>query len=148
MSEFEVTGRCACGAVRYTVCGPARSVEHCHCSMCRHAHGALVASGALIARRQLTIDQGEDDLTTYVSSPGNRRLFCRTCGSQLFVLIDHLPDAAYYWAATLDGGAHPGHPPERECHIHWASRTAWERPGDDGLARFDEIPEGVGPGNA
>ncbi|MEM9775142.1 MAG: hypothetical protein AAF902_11220 [Chloroflexota bacterium] len=47
MTHLEKFGGCLCGAVRYKITGPAKSVEHCHCSHCRKAHGALYASGAL-----------------------------------------------------------------------------------------------------
>ena len=33
-------GGCLCGDVRFTVDWPSKWIAHCHCSMCRRAHGA------------------------------------------------------------------------------------------------------------
>ena len=101
--------------------------------------GPLYASGALVDTRQLRVDEGEDALTSYRSSPGNWRWFCRCCGSRLFVVIDQVPDERYYWATKLGDGARPGQLAERECHIHVASRAPWE-PLDGELPRHDGIP--------
>src|SRR5262245_47794706 len=126
MTKFQVSGGCHCGAVRYSLCAPASSVQHCHCSMCRTTTGSLFLTGAVVERSQLSIDRGLDSLTTYRSSSSVRRLFCRTCGCQLFCYEDSEPVLMYFSAATLDGGAHPGHPPHKEYHIQFASRVAWD----------------------
>ena len=82
-TKFPVKGGCHRGAMRYKLHGPAKSVAHCHRSICRKTHGALVAAYALVGRKHLTLDKGADDLTTYESSPRVRREFCRICGSSL-----------------------------------------------------------------
>lgn len=33
-------GRCLCGALQFSVRFPTKWVAHCHCTMCRRAHGA------------------------------------------------------------------------------------------------------------
>ena len=43
------TGGCLCGAVRYQVRGPLRSVVMCHCSQCRRQTGHVMAATALDA---------------------------------------------------------------------------------------------------
>ena len=93
--------------------------------MYRRAHGALYVSGALIDASQLKIKAGEEGLASYQSSPGNWRRFCRRCAPQLLVVIEHIPGQLYYGAATLDAGAHLGHPGGRECHIHLSSKAPW-----------------------
>ena len=142
-SSFPLMGGCLCGSVRYALLGAAKSVEHCHCSMCRRVHGAFFLSGALVDRDRLRIEQGADNLTTFVSSEGFRRQFCRTCGCPLFMLQDDTPDITYFAAATLDGGKHPGHPRDMECHIHVGSKAEWETIADD-LPQFDTEAEGIG----
>jgi hypothetical protein len=136
MTTFPVSGGCHCGAVRYTLHAPAISVQHCHCSMCRTISGSLSETGAVVERTHLSVDRGADNLTTYRSSPSFRRLFCRTCGCQLFAYEDSEPVLMYFGPATLDGGAHPGHPPDKEYHIQFASRAEWD-PTDDDLAKYD-----------
>lgn len=121
MSETAV-GSCLCGGVRYEVSGPIGTVSHCHCSMCRKAHGAAFGTYAAVARAAHVIVTGEDLLSAYRSSPEVTRVFCRVCGSPL--LWRSHGDAAQ-WAvfslATLDTPVIP----VRQKHIHVASRAPW-----------------------
>lgn len=137
MAQFPLQGGCHCGAVRYTVLGPALSTQHCHCSRCRKLYASLYATGAVIERAKIRITRGEDNLTTYRSSPSFADTFCRTCGCRLFSYEDSEPEVMYYAPATLDAGAHPGHPAERESHIHVGSKAGWERM-EASLPRFEE----------
>lgn len=127
MSNFEATGRCLCGSVAYRVTKPAESLEHCHCSVCRRAHGALSAAGALVDTSAFQLLKGAASLQSFTSSPGNHRWFCRHCGCHIYMSIDPIPGLLYYWAASLDEGMHPGHPPNRECHIFVGSKASWDR---------------------
>lgn len=144
---FHATGRCLCGAVAYRVTAPAKSLEHCHCSMCRRAHGALSAAGALIDAAHFHVLRGGEALASFSSSPGNHRWFCRTCGCHIYMSIDHIPSELYYWAASLDDGMHPGHPQDRECHIFVGSRASWDR-FDQVLEAHDAQAEDIGPGRS
>ena len=78
--EQVATGGCACGAVRYRVTGPLRSVIACHCETCRRTSGHHVAATA--ARREAVTVRGA--VTWYRSSDTARRGFCPTCGAHLF----------------------------------------------------------------
>jgi hypothetical protein len=137
VTERALTGGCQCGAVRYRVEGPAREVSHCHCTICRRLHGAMFASFAIVPPQNFAIVAGAEFLTRYDSSPGGHRYFCRSCGSQICSDVDVLPDDLFVTIGTLDGGAHPGHPPEREQHIFVDSKVPW-RPIADGLPQFEE----------
>lgn len=81
-STHRAAGGCLCGAVRYEVRGPLRSVVNCHCGQCRRIHGHYGAYTAA-ARGDLvvTADQG---LKWYASSETARRGFCAECGATLF----------------------------------------------------------------
>jgi hypothetical protein len=129
---FPQQGGCLCQSVRYSQLGPALAVQHCHCSRCRKRYGMLCAQGAVIERTNIRI-AGEHNLTTYTSadSPGYSTLFCRRCGCHLFSWDASAPDLMYFLPATLDGGAHPGHPADRESHIYVGSKAAWDRFADD-----------------
>ncbi len=136
MTLFPVGGGCLCGAVQFTLLAPVRSVQHCHCSLCRRATGHFFASGAVVRRDDLNID-GSENLTTYFTSPSFGRQFCRTCGCHLFSTEHGDQEFMYLSPATLDGGVHPGHPPEKESHTYVASKAEWDRI-PDGIAQFDE----------
>lgn len=76
-------GGCLCGAVRFEAELPSKWCAHCHCSMCRRAHGAGYVTWAGFDRSKFRIVKGEDQLCWYASSPGARRGFCRACGSTM-----------------------------------------------------------------
>ena len=75
------TGSCLCGAVRYTITGPLRSILVCHCAMCRRAMSGV---GAFTACAPGDIRIEGTKLRWYQSSPIARRGFCAQCGSSLF----------------------------------------------------------------
>jgi hypothetical protein len=128
------------------VLGPALSVQHCHCSRCRKLYASLYATGAVIERAKIRIT-GEENLTTYRSTPSFPDQFCRICGCRLFSYEDEEPSVMYYAPATLDGGIHPRHPDGKEAHTFTASKAAWERI-EDSLPQYqerspDEIVTGI-----
>jgi len=78
-----VRGSCLCGSVRYEVHGKFPRIVHCHCRMCRKAHGAAFGSYGEIRAESFKLVSGEVDIASYESSPGVRRTFCRKCGATL-----------------------------------------------------------------
>ena len=52
--------------------------------MCRKAHGAGYVTWVGFETDQVTLEQGEDQLSWFDSSKGAQRAFCNTCGSSLF----------------------------------------------------------------
>lgn len=56
---------------------------HCHCHTCRKAHSAAFSTVMSVPRAVFSWRQGEDQLSSYESSPGKKRFFCSGCGSQL-----------------------------------------------------------------
>ncbi|MDQ8036849.1 MAG: GFA family protein [Pedobacter sp.] len=116
------TGSCLCGAVRYEVDGDIRNVTHCHCSMCRKAHGSAFGSYGSVRREQFRFLQGEEHLVPYESSEGVRRRFCSACGASLLWLSEHrFPEWVSFALGTLDT---PFVPPKQR-HIHVASKAEW-----------------------
>lgn len=81
--KTRATGRCLCGAVRYTVRGPLRGGTACHCDQCRRSTGSLWHATAAY-RDTLDIADPEGCLAWYASSDHGRRGFCNRCGSTLF----------------------------------------------------------------
>jgi hypothetical protein len=130
MPEFKpVTGHCQCGAVAFRVEAPPHDIYHCHCSMCRRCHGTMFATYALAPKDKVTVTKGADNLTTFVSSPGVYRQFCKTCGCQMFIDVDESPNLRWYMPGVIDG--HPGHTEAQMKHIYVESKVDWYELADD-----------------
>jgi len=117
-------GSCLCGAVRYRVDARARHAENCWCSRCRKAHGAAFSTNALVPSSALHID-GEEALSVYRSSARREKLFCRHCGSPLFIRRLNAPELTVVTLGTMDDD--PRIRPAREVFV--ASRAPWCSPG-------------------
>jgi hypothetical protein len=76
-------GSCLCGAVKFELLRDPPLVSHCHCSMCRKAHGAAFATYVTIEKADVRFVSGADNLTSYNSSGTIQRKFCGTCGSNV-----------------------------------------------------------------
>lgn len=135
MSRFPLKGGCFCGAVRFELLAPALSLQHCHCGRCRKFTGTFMASGAVVRKADLKIT-GEENLTHFRSSPSFDGCFCNICGSHLFAYEDSEPNLMYLSPGSLDDGAHPGHPTDKECHIYVRSKVPWETI-SDGLPQYE-----------
>lgn len=120
-AHVTLTGGCLCGAVRFEIDGALRHITHCHCSMCRKAHGAAFATYARLGRRRFRLVSGGDALRRFVSSEHVTREFCGRCGSPLFWSSDEEPDVVGVALGTVDGD--PGGRPE--AHIHERDRACW-----------------------
>jgi hypothetical protein len=127
-----IRGGCLCGAVRFEIRGPLGRMSHCHCSMCRKAHGAAFGTYARVARGDFALISGEVAIQSYRSSPKVTRTFCRTCGSTLQWLSDEHSDAIDIAIGTLDDD-----PIVRpSLHIFVGSKAAWYEIAD-GLPQRD-----------
>lgn len=84
------TGKCLCGAVRFTADAVQSEVHACHCSMCRSWSGAPTLTVSVG-----TVDfAGEGNLGRYQSSEWAERGFCTQCGSHLFYRLKQ--DGRYF----------------------------------------------------
>lgn len=121
-----LAGGCLCGAVRFEITPPTKWCAHCHCSLCRRAHGAAFVTWFGVARPQFTLVAGGEDLRWYRSTPPARRGFCSRCGSTLFFESERWPDEVHIALAHMDG------PIDREpaAHVFFDSRARWAEPGD------------------
>ena len=114
-------GSCLCGAVRFEIRGPRGAMSHCHCAMCRKAHGAAFGTYSRVQRSDFVLLSGETGIRAYRSSPTVTRTFCGTCGSTLQWITDDRPDALDIAIGTLDDD--PGVRPS--LHIFTASKAPW-----------------------
>jgi hypothetical protein len=132
-----LTGSCLCGSVRYSVAAEVTHAENCHCSMCRKAHGAAFSTNALVPTESLLIE-GAENLSAYRSSPNREKMFCSTCGSQLFIKRLNALEGTVITLGTLDEDPHVT--PSR--HVFVGSKAPWHQP-DPALPAYKVYP-GVG----
>src|SRR6266436_6719533 len=121
MSTSPVSGACLCGAVRFEIEMPTLFSAHCHCSMCRRAHGAGFVTWIGVPYERFRVRAGEDRLVRYRSSDHGTRSFCGTCGSSLFCESTHHPDQIDIVLANMNGAI--DRPPQ--MHIYFDDRAAW-----------------------
>ena len=128
-----IRGSCLCGSVRYEVRGPLGPASHCHCSMCRKAHGAAFGTYARIQKADFVLVSGAEDIASYQSSPEVTRTFCRRCGSTLQFIRSTRPNTFALALGTLDDD-----PVVRPfMHIYIESKAPW-------LEINDGLPQHVG----
>ena len=60
MEDNAILGGCLCGSIRYEIMAALKDAEHCHCSMCRKAHGAAFSTNAVVPTDMLTVTSGAD----------------------------------------------------------------------------------------
>ena len=131
-------GSCLCGTVRWSFEGALERMVHCHCRMCRKAHGAPFATYTAVSRARFRFDGGEEAATTYESSPGFPRAFCSRCGSVTPYPVGD--DAMAIPAGSLDGD-----PQIRPfCHIYVKWKAPWHAI-TDSLPRHDIMPDRGAP---
>ena len=132
-----IRGSCLCGSVRWQIDGSVRNMSHCHCSMCRKAHGAPFATYLSANLDDYRLVAGAKVIRQHGSSPGFTRTFCATCGSVVPMIVDGR--RAVIPAGCLDDD--PGIRPA--AHIFVASKAPWHPIADD-LPRHDAYPADSG----
>lgn len=114
------SGSCLCGAIKFEF-DAVDVVESvcCFCSNCRKVSGSQFGIYLQVKRPGFRWISGEDETTAYESSPGNKRAFCKTCGSVA-------PIVTAYGAVRVPGGAvddDPGISPS--VAIYERSKAGW-----------------------
>ena len=129
-----LTGGCLCGAVRFAVTLPTKWCAHCHCSLCRRAHGAAFVTWFGVERSAFELVSGAEDLRWYTSTPEAKRGFCGTCGSTMFFESERWADEVHIALAHMDGPI--DRPPK--THVFYDAHVDWVELGD-------ELPHFGGP---
>lgn len=139
MTEPEqLTASCLCKSIAWSVRGPLFNMSHCHCRMCRKAHGAPFATYAGAKASGFRFERGESEIARYQSSASNTRCFCGRCGS----VVPDAPrgKAAYFPAGCLDDALLAERSSIRpSLHIFTASKAPWYAIADD-LPQHAEYP--------
>lgn len=123
MSAIVNQGSCLCGGVRYEAVGELRAISHCHCSICRKAHGAAFGSYAACRREEHRYTAGAELVRCYASSGHATRSFCSRCGTPLSWVKHDGPYAG--WVAFPVGTLETPITPAKQKHIHVGSKAGW-----------------------
>jgi len=120
-------GACLCGAVTFAIDLPTKWCAHCHCSMCRRAHGAAFVTWIGVDAGQFRwIDAGA--LRSFASSPQASRSFCGTCGSTLTFESSRWEGEVHIARANIPGAIDRA--PSK--HAFYKDRADWVRiPADE-----------------
>jgi hypothetical protein len=122
-----------CGGVRFELTedpDPAR-VGYCHCTRCQRRTGTAASAQAGIDPATLRLLTGETLVRAYQPPDGFAKLFCSSCGAQLF---SRAPDGGRM--AVRLGALDPGHGLRPRYRQFVDDAAEWEPVPDDGLERF------------
>ncbi len=135
------TGRCLCGAVRYSSSAEPVMVGHCHCEDCRRSSGSGHCTHVAVPAAGFQVS-GAPTFYDRPAGSGNMvsRGFCATCGSALYSTNAGMPGMVFVRASSLDD-------PEtvKPTVVVFASRApSWDYV-DPTLPSFSEMPSGGPP---
>jgi hypothetical protein len=130
----ELTGGCACGAVRFELTAPLVSAAYCHCTRCQRRTGTAASASGRAAPGSFHIVAGEDRLRAWKPGGGAEKWFCGDCGSALFSRVPRDVPVIGVRLGALD--TDPGIRPSAHQFVAYAA--PWEPIPDDGLPRFRE----------
>ena len=113
--------QCLCGEVKLETTLPSLWAAHCHCSLCRRAHGAAFVTWVGTESSQCVLDDPGQRLHWYESTPGAERGFCSRCGTMMFFRSTRWPGELHIALA------HFTTPIDRmpQMHVHWADHVPW-----------------------
>ena len=132
IAKEQVNGGCLCGAVGFFASLPSKWCAHCHCSMCRKAHGAGYVTWVGYAQDQVRVTRGVDQLTWYGSSPEAQRGFCQQCGSSMFFRSTRWAGELHIALACI----HEAIDRQPQANVFFTTHVAW-MPIDETLKQLD-----------
>lgn len=118
-TSLPLSGRCACGGVRYELLSTPFDAGYCHCRICQLSSGAPVMAFATVPFGDYRVIAGEP--RTRRASDLAERSFCGDCGTPLTIHADYQPDTIDFAIATLDDSAAVA----PSFHIWTGSKIAW-----------------------
>jgi hypothetical protein len=131
-----IRGSCLCANITFELTGSASGMSHCHCSMCRKAHGSSFATYLMLAADQIRWTKGKELLCRHESAPGSFRHFCPCCGSTM-------PGATDKFAFVPAGLLLDDCTTRAESHFFAPSKAPWYRITDD-LPQYQDFPPDSG----
>jgi hypothetical protein len=137
----ELTGGCACGAVRFEITAPLMGFGVCHCLDCQKAAGGGPAYVALAPKMAFAVTKGEAKIYSSKADSGEEvgRAFCADCGTPLWSVPGSMTPFYPVKVGALDdpSGVIPA------VHLYTDSAQPWHLM-HEGLPRFPKMPP-MGP---
>jgi len=136
-----LTGRCACGALRYRAEGEPLIQGFCHCRSCQRTSGAGHVGWLCFPETAVKVD-GERKVFTRAGGSGRpaSRIACPKCLSVVYGTAEVMPGMINLYAGSLDDPAQF----KPSMAIFVSERPPW----DDvsrGLKCFATVPSGAVP---
>lgn len=145
--EVTYSGGCHCGKVEFEAKGAPEWAAICHCSICRRTHSAPYAELVAFQPENVSITQGEDNLTMYNCDGRSQedRYSCKDCQGKVYSMLNHLGAKAVF----LQNFTTPNHGPDGKidaklaptCHIFYGSGTVSFY---DTLPKYETLPTAFG----
>jgi hypothetical protein len=99
----KLSGGCACGTIHYECNVDPVLMLNCHCRDCQQAGGSAYAAVVVVPKAAVQM-RGEPRYYRIVGDTGKavERGFCATCGSQVTLKLERLPDVLGLQAGSLE----------------------------------------------
>jgi hypothetical protein len=103
MTVPKISGGCSCGTIRYETEADPVVMVNCHCRDCQRAGGSAYAPVVVLPAAAVKLTGAPRYFKT-VGQAGKaiERGFCPTCGCQVMVKLERMPDMLGVQAASLD----------------------------------------------
>jgi hypothetical protein len=118
-----IRGECLCGTVKFEIDPPTKWCAHCHCTVCRRAHGSAFVTWFGVLLEQFRIVSGEEDVRWYQSSKEAQRGFCKKCGSTMLFQSNRWADEMHIVLSNIVGeiDRSPAAHVFYDTHVEWFS---------------------------
>jgi len=128
MNEHGATlfGSCLCGQVSFEIDLPVIWCGHCHCDLCRRAHGAAFVTWFGVSTEAFHLKE-DKNLQWYASSDEAKRGFCSICGSTMFFHSSRWADEMHIALPFVHGDINK----EPSIHVYWDRHVPWVELQDD-----------------
>jgi hypothetical protein len=117
-----MTGRCACGAIRYRLRSDPLFVHCCHCLNCQRQTGSAFVINILIEADRVELLAGEPQAVPVARDVGDDQIIWRCPRCQIAVFSEYSASRVYFVrAGTLDDPSAV----QPDVHIFTRSKLPW-----------------------
>jgi hypothetical protein len=130
------TGRCVCGAVRFTLRNPPARMAQCHCKDCQRASGTGHMSLAFFSEDDFVL---EGETASYASTADsgniNTRHFCPQCGGRVYGQNSARPGVVGVAVGAVDDNAWF----DAQAVVYASQRPGWDITSTE-IPNFEQMP--------